>query len=274
MDQIKIDDLSLFAHHGVFDFERQNGQKFVLSAVLECDTRKAGMSDRLEDSTSYADVALFLVDFLTKHTYSLLEAAAEQACAAVLKQFPLIRAIELELKKPDAPIELEFASVSVRIRREWHTAYIALGSNMGDKEGYIRGALAAFDQAEEIRLVCTSGLITTAPYGGVEQDDYLNGACKIETLLTPEELLERLHELEQEAHRERIVRWGPRTLDLDILLYDNKVMYTDKLIIPHIDMVNREFVLRPMAEIAPYVMHPVLNKSMLQLWKELEEKCS
>ena len=104
----------------------------------------------------------------------------------------------------------------------------------------------------------------------MEQDEFLNGVCQIETLYTPEELLDFLHLLEQAAHRERKVHWGPRTLDLDILLYDNLVMYTHELAIPHIDMQHRDFVLAPMAEIAPYVEHPVLHKSMLQLWKELE----
>ena len=158
----------------------------------------------------------------------------------------------------------------MRIHRFWHTAYVALGSNLGDKEGYLREALAGLEGDENIRLLKTSSLITTAPYGGVEQDEFLNGACCIETLYTPEELLEALHRLEAQAGRERKIHWGPRTLDLDILLYDNLVMYTDKLIIPHIDMQHRDFVLRPMAEIDPYVEHPLLHKSMLQLWRELE----
>lgn len=270
MDQIRIDNLRFFARHGVFDFEREQGQSFVLSARLETDTRPAGRSDNLEDSTSYAEVAEFLVDFLTGHTYRLLEAAAEQACRALLLRFPRIHGVELELKKPDAPIDLEFASVSVRIRRTWHTAYVALGSNLGDREGYLRSALAGLEADEHIRLGEVSTLITTVPYGGVEQEDFLNGACRIETLYTPEELLEALHRLEQQAGRERKVRWGPRTLDLDILLYDNIVMYTKDLVIPHIDLQHRDFVLRPMAEIAPYMEHPVLHKSMLQLWRELE----
>ena len=270
MDQIRIDDLRFFAHHGVFDFETEQGQNFVLSVVMETNIRRAGKSDALEDSTSYADAAEFLVSFLTEHTFKLLEAAAEQAAQALLLRYPLIHAVELELRKPEAPIPLEFESVSVRIRRGWHTAYIALGSNLGEKQSYIRSALDGMAENEFIRVKQTSTLITTAPYGGVEQDEFLNGVCQIETLYTPEELLDFLHLLEQAAHRERKVHWGPRTLDLDILLYDNLVMYTRELAIPHIDMQHRDFVLAPMAEIAPYVEHPVLHKSMLQLWKELE----
>lgn len=270
MDQIKIDGLSFFAHHGVFDFETKNGQRFVISAVLECDTRKAGQTDDLNCSTSYAEVAEFLVQYLTEHTFLLLEAAVEHACDAVLKQFPLVRGIELELKKPDAPIDLDFESVSVRIHRSWHKAYVALGSNLGDKEGYLRMALEGLDR-EDTRVTAASDFLVTAPYGEVEQDDFLNAVCEVETLRTPEELLELLHELEQKANRERIIHWGPRTLDLDILFYDNVIMYTEELKIPHVDMQNRDFVLRPLAQIAPYAMHPVLGKSVLQLWKELEE---
>ena len=117
-----------------------------------------------------------------------------------------------------------------------------------------------------------SDYLVTEPYGGVEQDVFLNGALKLRTLLTPEELLDRLHELEQAAHRERIVHWGPRTLDLDILLYDQMIIDTPVLHVPHIDMENRNFVLIPLTELAPYYRHPVLNKTISQLLKELQAK--
>ena len=110
-----------------------------------------------------------------------------------------------------------------------------------------------------------SELLVTKPYGGVEQDDFVNGAIALKTLLSPQELLEKLHEIEQHANRERIIHWGPRTLDLDIIFYDKLVYEDENLIIPHIDMQNRDFVLAPMNQIAPYLRHPVLNQTISQL---------
>ena len=111
----------------------------------------------------------------------------------------------------------------------------------------------------------------TEPVGGVEQDDFLNGCLELETLYTPYELLDFLHKIEQAHNRKRIVHWGPRTLDLDIILYDDVVMYEDDLIIPHIEMENREFVLKPLCEIAPYIKNPVNGKSIKQLLSEIQK---
>lgn len=114
-----------------------------------------------------------------------------------------------------------------------------------------------------------SELLETEPYGEVEQDRFLNGALKLWTTFGPKELLERLHEIEQEAGRERLIHWGPRTLDLDILLYDDEVIGENELCIPHVDMQNRQFVLEPMVEIAPYKRHPVYGKTMKELLEDL-----
>ena len=116
-----------------------------------------------------------------------------------------------------------------------------------------------------------SDWMETTPYGGVEQENFLNGVFSLETLYTPEELLEVLQKIERGENRERRERWGPRTLDLDILLYEGKVMDTDRLTIPHRDMTNRDFVLKPLAQIAPYEIHPVLGKSIMELSRELEK---
>lgn len=264
-DEIHIDGLKIFAHHGVYDFETREGQDFYINAVLYTDTKKAGESDVLTDSTNYGEVCHFLNDYLTKNTYKLIEAAAEHAVTELLLRFPLIRGVDLELKKPDAPIPLPFESVSVRIKRFWHTAYIALGSNMGDKKKYLEDALTEIKKNKEIRLLSTASFLETEPYGGVEQDNFLNSVCCLETLLSPQGLLDELHRIEQLAGRKREIHWGPRTLDLDIIYYEDRIMATDTLVIPHPDMENRVFVLKPLGEIAPYYRHPVTGRTTLQM---------
>lgn len=264
-DEIRIKELQIFAHHGVYDFETENGQNFYVNAVLYTDTKKAGKTDELSDSTNYGEVCQFLHDFFTGHTYKLLEAAVEQAAAQLLYQFPMVRGVELELRKPEAPIPLPFESVSVCIRRFWHTAYVALGSNMGDKKKYLDDALKELSKSKDIRLIKTASYIETDPYGGVEQDSFLNSMCCIETLLSSEELLDELHRIEQLADRKREIHWGPRTLDLDIIYYDDLIMSSDTLTIPHADMENRTFVLEPLCELAPYLRHPVTGMTTQQM---------
>ena len=269
MDQIKIENLEIYAYHGVFPEEKEKGQKFYINATLETDLRTAGKTDDLTASTHYGEVALLLHKKMTEKSYDLIERAAEVCAEAVLKEFPLVRSITLELRKPKAPIPLPFESVSVVICRGWKRAYVALGSNMGDSKAHLDGAVEALQADEKIRVLKVADYIVTKPYGGVEQDDFVNSAMAVETLYSPEELLDRLHEIEIDHARERIIHWGPRTLDLDILLYEDVVMDTPDLISPHKDMHNREFVLEPMREIAPYEKHPLLGQTMEQLLKTL-----
>lgn len=269
-DQIIVEDLQIYAHHGVYRQENEKGQNFYISAVLDTDTRAAGMADDLGLSTNYGVVCRFLHTFLTEHTYKLIETAAEKASEALLLQFPYVRQVTMEVKKPEAPITVPFGSVSVKITRGWHRVYIACGSNIGDRRAHLSAAVDALLMDKRCRVLRVSDWVETTPYGGVEQADYLNGALSIETLYTPEELLEVLQGIEKAEARERKERWGPRTLDLDILLYEGRLMDTDKLTIPHKDMQNRDFVLKPLSQIAPYERHPVFNKAVVELLAEVE----
>ena len=271
-DKIRIRGLRIFAHHGVYEEETRLGQTFVVNATLFTSTRKGGMRDCLEDTISYADVCQFITDYLQQNTWKLLEAAVEHTCRALLLHYPLLHKVEFELEQPSAPIPLPFDSVSVCITRSWHRAFVAMGSNIGDKQGYLDGAVQALKEDPCIRIDKISSYYVTEPYGDVVQDDFLNAAIELETLYTPNELLDVLHDIEKAAKRERLVHWGPRTLDLDILLYDEFVQDDPVLTIPHPDMQNRDFVLKPMAEISPHLVHPVLRKSMQTLLKELPQE--
>lgn len=269
MDKIIIDNLEIFANHGVFPEENENGQVFYVSAVLHTETRKAGLNDDLEQSIHYGIVSHMITDFVQGHTFNLIETVAEQLAQHLLLEVPLLKAVTIRLDKPQAPIGLPFETVAVEITRGWHTAYIALGSNMGDKRKFLEDAVDALREHEQCRVKSVSSFIETEPYGYTDQDYFLNGCLCMETLLPPEELLETLHEVEAAAERKREIHWGPRTLDLDIIFYDNEVIHSETLHIPHIDMHRRSFVLEPMAEIAPWVCHPVLNKTVQQLLDEL-----
>lgn len=270
-DEIHIQNLEVFANHGVFQEETNLGQKFLFSLTMYTDTRKAGKSDCLEESIHYGEVSQFITDYTRKHTRKLIEAAAEDLATALLLHYPLLKGVTLELKKPWAPVGLPLETVSVKISRFWHRAYIALGSNLGDKKAYLDQAIKTLKQHKECRVQKVSSYLVTEPYGGVEQDDFLNACLSLDTLLSPEELLDLLHEIEQAAHRERLIHWGPRTLDLDILLYDNEVLETEDLIIPHVEMHKRDFVLKPLAEIAPNKRHPILGKTIGELAAQLSK---
>ena len=270
LDQIKIEGLEIFANHGVFPEENVLGQKFIVSATLYTDTRKAGKTDELTTSIHYGEVSAFITEFVKSHTYKLLERVAEELVEDMLQKFDGLEKVTLEIQKPWAPVGLPLETVSVKIERCWNEAFIALGSNMGDKKKYIENAVEELKNEKLCRVMKVSKLIGTEPYGVTDQDEFLNGALKMETLLTPHELLELLHRIEQEAGRKRIRRWGPRTLDLDIIFYGDQIIEEDDLCIPHIDMQNREFVLRPMCEIAPHKRHPVLKETMTEMLVKLK----
>jgi len=268
-DQIRIEELEVYAHHGVYLEENEKGQHFYVNATLYTNTRPAGMADDLRLSTNYGEVCQFITEFMQQHTFQLIETVVEWTAYEVLQHFPLVQGLDLEIRKPEAPIPLPFGSVSVAIHREWHEAYIAVGSNMGDSRGHIAKALGQLEKHKDIQVTKVSGLLETLPYGGVEQDNFVNGMFEIRTLLTPEELLRELHKIEASEGRERKIHWGPRTLDLDIIFYDDLIYSSEDLVIPHVDMENRYFVLKPLSELAPNFRHPITHKTVAQILAEL-----
>lgn len=271
MDVINIKQLEVFANHGVLKEENILGQKFIVSAALYVDTRQAGKSDELDKSVNYALVCDTIVNFMKENTFKLIEAAAEKLAEKILLDFDKVKSVKLEIRKPWAPIMQSVDYVSVEIERGWKKAYLSVGSNMGDKKAYLDNAVKAVETDSKCRLKKVSPYYVTEPVGDVEQDDFLNCCLALETLYSPYELLDFVNKVEADNNRERKIHWGPRTLDIDIVLYEGCVMSEERLTIPHREMSMREFVLRPLNHIAPYEIHPVLNKSIGELFKNITD---
>ena len=153
-------------------------------------------------------------------------------------------------------------------------AYVALGSNQGDRKSALRRALELMNGSDGITVRKVSRFIQTAPEGGPPgQADYFNAVAEIETTLSPHELLRRLQQIETALgrKRQREKRWGPRPIDLDILMYGEEIISNDTLIVPHPLMHQRRFVMEPLAEIAPQAVHPMLQMTAAAILQNLVE---
>lgn len=268
MDKIYIKDLEVYAFHGVNAEEKTMGQKFLISLDLSLDLREAGKQDDLDKTVNYAELCYEVERVFIAQKHNLIEKCAEEVTEHILVRYPLIREVKVRIKKPWAPIGKPVDFAAVEITRGWHRAYLGIGSNMGDKEGNLNNALSRIADSTT-RVTKVSGFYETKPVGYLDQDDFVNCAAEIETLLNPAELMNTLLKIEQELKRERVIRWGPRTIDLDILLYDDLITYSGEITIPHPRMHERLFVLEPLSEIAPYILHPILKKRMIELKDEL-----
>lgn len=151
-----------------------------------------------------------------------------------------------------------------------HVAYIGFGSNIGDRLAHIQNAIHALSKTEEITLHEISSVYKTDPVGYEAQAEFLNGVAAIQTSLPPLSLLHTLKNIETAIGRRHRSRWGPREIDLDILIYGDLCLQTEKLVIPHPEMHRRCFVLAPLAEIAPHLVHPIFQETVQTLLERLE----
>jgi len=146
-----------------------------------------------------------------------------------------------------------------------YEVYLGLGSNVGPREKFLASGVAAIKNLPDSRIVWVSPVYETEPYGKKDQPSFLNAAMQLETSLSPDDLFVRLKDIERKAGRVGGERWGPRELDLDILIYDGLVFDKDNLRVPHPDMEHRTFVLIPLRDIAPDLVHPVTGLTVTEM---------
>lgn len=255
-DQIEISAIRTVAIVGALPHEREIPQPLQIDLTLDVDLGDAGQSDDLDDTVHYGWVADQVVAVVSESKDVLLERLAARVADEVLT-FDRVEAVTVTLTKLRPPIAVDAASTAVRIsrtrstaavaRQSSHRVFIALGSNLGDRRAFLRMGVAGLD-----RVVAVSQVYETDPVGGPDdQGAYLNMVVEIETPLDPFALLRRCQRIEGEAMRQRVVHWGPRTLDVDIIMYDDATIETADLVVPHPHFAERRFVLTPLAEIAP-----------------------
>lgn len=267
MDKILIEDLRIDTVIGIYDWERQIRQTISLDIEMAADIRRASGSDAIEDTINYKQVAKRLIEYVQNSRFELIETLVERVAEIILYEFDVPR-VRVRLGKPGA---VRFSkSVGVEISRRRLSggrsdAYISLGSNI-DPAGNIRSALAMLGNEFGQLQVST---IYRNPAIGFEGDDFYNLVVGINTALPPEAvdrclgLIETLH-----GRKRGAARFSPRTLDLDLLLYGDRV--SDELKLPRRDITRYAFVLGPLAELAPDLKHPVEGQTLKALWEGFE----
>ncbi|GAB3053750.1 hypothetical protein GCM10027053_12930 [Intrasporangium mesophilum] len=253
-DRIVLQGVSARGNHGVLDFEKRDGQVFVVDVTMTADLSRAGRTDDLAATVSYAEVATDVVARITGPSFDLIERLAEVIADDVLRH-DLVDSVEVVVHKPEAPVGQPFTDVQVRLERTNAAAVVvALGSNLGDRGETLAAAVRALRDLRGLTVTAVSSLVETDPVGGPDQPPYLNAVVVGRCTLAPDDLLRSLHTIEAEHGRTREIRWGARTLDLDLIQFGApggpREVLSDLpgLTLPHPRAAERAFVLVPWAD--------------------------
>ncbi|MBK8468514.1 MAG: dihydroneopterin aldolase [Candidatus Phosphoribacter sp.] len=256
-DRIVIQGIEGTGFHGVFEHERRDGQRFVVDVVLELDLRRPARSDNLTDTVHYGEVAAAVVSRIEGEPFDLIERLAE-VIAADLLESGAVDAVEVVVHKPQAPVPVPFTDISVEIRRERGVpVVVAVGSNLGDRVRTLTEAVEMLADLPGFTITAVPPLVLSAAIGGIDQPTYLNGVVLGTFSGSPASLLRGLHGIEHAHGRTREVRWGARTLDLDLVQFGvpgsarERLSAEPSLLLPHPGAIERAFVLLPWAHADP-----------------------
>jgi len=274
LDRISITGLRVRGHHGVFEHERIDGQDFVVDAVLWLDTAPAAAADDLSLTADYGAIADRLATIVAGEPVALIETLAGRLAAACLAD-GAVQEAEVTVHKPGAPVSQQFTDIAVTIRRsrreQSHEAVTALirprerrivlslGSNLGDRMANLQLGVETLCGGG-LDCLSVSSVYETDPVGGVAQADFLNVVVLAESSLPAHDILARCAAAEAAADRVRAVRWGPRTLDVDVVSCDAEISADPELTLPHPRAHERAFVLVPWLELDPQAVLPGLGR--------------
>ncbi|MDE6551320.1 MAG: 2-amino-4-hydroxy-6-hydroxymethyldihydropteridine diphosphokinase [Clostridia bacterium] len=267
-DTISVTGIEAHGYIGVYAKEKKVGQKFIVDFTLHFGS--IGATDRLDDTVDYSKAAQRVKSYIESAECDLIETAAADIARMLIRENG-VTGVSVTVHKPEAPIGFKFSDVSVTCNLLWQDVCLGLGSNIGDKRAHLDYAVAKLKECEHCKDLTVSDYYVTSPYGVVDQDDFVNACVRLHTYLTPLELLDMCLAIEKERGRERTLRWGPRTLDIDILLYGREVISSPSLTVPHPDMDRRRFVLEPLSDIAGDFIHPLIGKSIRRMSEELKD---
>lgn len=289
-DRIELRGLTVRGNHGVFDFEKREGQDFVIDVTLHTSVSRAGCTDDIAETVHYGELAEDVAHIVEDNTFDLIETLASRIAEHCLD---LAEHVEVVVHKPGAPIQRSFNDVSVSVARSREAtvsddsiaaqpaeteAYLSLGANLGEAADTLDQAVEALDRHPRITVLRRSSLYRTAPWGGVEQSDFLNLGLIVTTSLPAPELLAVAQGIEVACGRTRELRWGPRTLDIDLISFgtngEELILDTAVLTLPHPRAHERAFVLAPWAELDQdaRILTPIGPRAITTVLSELEDQ--
>lgn len=257
-DRILLRGLQYFVPHGAWEHEKLHGQKFVVDIDLRADFRLPGQTDRLDDALDYTEVYRLVKGVMEGRSANLLESLCHRIAVALLSRFACVDELGVRIEKPGASLGGIAGSVAVEVWRDradvpgpTRTAYISIGSNMGDRHSFLCSAVALMAATRGIGVSALSGIYETGPVGNTDQPSFLNAVVGVETSQSPDELMMTLQGIEKRLGRVRLGAWGPRTLDADIISFGDERIIGEHLTIPHPRALERAFVMVPLAELNP-----------------------